>query len=176
MPPETASSNNPDLPQTFVSSDKSLRFNYPAGWVTQANQFSQVMLANSDKALADTSKSTPTYLLAGEVGVDIVYFPVEQAPPNLDVNGDPVKSLQGVVKQSASEPIYTFGEVKKHQLGAYSTASVVMEMEGTNIAVIVYLFFIDRNVVVVGGVAPSNEITHLEPTIEAIIMSLKSKV
>jgi len=133
-------------------------------------------MANSDKAQADIRRSDLTYLPPGELGIYLIYYPADQAPSALDASGDAVKLLQDDIKQSASDPKYTYGDIKSHQVGAYSVATVVMKMEGTNINAILYLFFLDRNVVVIAGVSTPGEMAQLAKTIEAMILTLKIKV
>jgi hypothetical protein len=157
------------LDETFISSDKSLRVNYPSRWITHALNASQVVIANSAKAVDELNNSSSSGLSSGSMGVEFSYASVDNLPPAADAGGDPLKLLQNLTAKLPSA--IKVGEVEAYTLGSLKTARVKMAAQGTEL--ITYVFYVDRNVVIVAASAATGELAQFLPTLEAMILSVR---
>jgi hypothetical protein len=162
----------PNLPvalgQTFISSNQSLSIGYPSGWVVQPISVSEVIIGNTAKAITELNSLNSTGLTNGSMAVEFDYASPESISSGIDSNGDPVKLLKNTLANAPA--MIKLSEVEAYTIGNFDTARVTVGISGAD--AVIYVFFIDKHIMVVAGATAPGKLAKFRPTLEAMISSM----
>lgn len=155
----------PSLPNTYVSEDGSLTFNYPEGWIVEATDFGEIMVATSETALMSVESD------AMEPG-EFAFMLVPATAMGFEMGSDPVASLALVLEAIGGEGAPDFGAPEALTIGDMEAARVEGGLSEGDYALL--LLQVDpSNILMIVAVSAPGEIGDFNADLEAILGSVR---
>ncbi len=163
------------LDKTYTSTDGTLTFNYPAGWVIR-EEAEQIFLATSDQMLQSTGSSAA--VTPGQFVVGIIVFPAARVPGlgaetgPLDVLSAFAPFLSGASETAGDANVPSFGSESEITIGSRRAARA----EGTSGAdqsLLIVLEVQPEVFTVMAAGSAAGELARFEPTLLAIAETMQ---
>ncbi|WP_162909420.1 WD40 repeat domain-containing protein [Aggregatilinea lenta] len=161
----------PPLPNTFVSQDGSITFDYPEGWIVTEDPYAGIMLATSQTALDNADAGT---LVTGDVA--IMMAPPSMSAMLMSAGGitadtsitDALTALVGVIE---GNDVPAFGTPVELDLGGVPAARVDGMLDDADYMIALIQFSPDTYLISVGISAPGT-MSQFDDTLDAILASV----
>ena len=161
----------PPLPNTFVSQDGSITFDYPEGWIVTEDPYEGIMLATSETALDNANAQT---LVSGD-------FALMLMPPSISITltsasgitadtsiTDALTAIVGMIEGSDGP---AFGTPAEMDLGDVSAARVDGTLDEGDYMIALIRFSPDAYLISVGISAPGT-MSQFDDALDAILASV----
>lgn len=173
--PSNTASGTPTLDQTYTSSDGTLTFRYPTGWVTRESE-GQIFLGTNAEVLESTSSSAPA--TPGQFAAAIIVFPTAsvaglgaEAGP-LDVVSAFAPFLSGASETAGDTTPPVFGNPTAITIGSRRAARVE-GASGADQALLIALELESGVFAILAGGSAPGELTRFEPMLLAIAETMQ---